>query len=129
MPYLKAGKSVIELFRNRGWEAIIADDLIDNTLFLVALVVGGVMGAIGIIIEVSSNLLKDSEGGNTLYFVFVLGLVIGIVICTILFGTISSAVNAVIVLFAEGPAEFQRNHPELSNKMREVWNQIYPGSV
>jgi hypothetical protein len=42
---------------------------------------------------------------------------------------IASAVNAVLVLFAEKPMEFQSNHPELSRKMREVWSQIYPGSV
>jgi hypothetical protein len=28
--YLEAGKNVISLFKNRGWEAIIADDLIGN---------------------------------------------------------------------------------------------------
>ena len=31
--YLEAGKNVIALFRNRGWEAIIADDLVGNALF------------------------------------------------------------------------------------------------
>lgn len=128
MPYLKAGKSVIELFQNRGWEAVIADDLVDKTLFLVALLNGGVIGSIGIIIDASSELMKEHAGDSKI-FAFVLGLVIGATISLILFSTISSGVNAVIVLFAEGPAEFQQNHPELSNKMREVWNQIYPGSV
>ena len=28
--YLEAGRNVITLFKNRGWEAIIADDLISN---------------------------------------------------------------------------------------------------
>lgn len=28
--YIEAGKSVMGLFKNRGWEAIIADDLISN---------------------------------------------------------------------------------------------------
>lgn len=28
--YIEAGKNVITLFKNRGWEAIIADDLISN---------------------------------------------------------------------------------------------------
>jgi hypothetical protein len=53
----------------------------------------------------------------------------GVVLCSILMSVIASAVNAVLVLFAEKPAEFQRNHPELSNKMREVWSTIYPGSI
>ena len=31
--YLEAGKNVITLFKNRGWEAIIADDLISNGMY------------------------------------------------------------------------------------------------
>jgi len=43
--------------------------------------------------------------------------------------TIDSGVNAVIVLFAEAPAEFQRNYPDLSNNMRAAWGETYPGSI
>lgn len=86
------------------------------------------MGGIGLLIE-STSTLFDQAGGNSQIVAFVLGFIVGLVITSILMSTIASAVNAVIVLFAEGPAEFQHNHPELSNKMREVWRQIYPGSV
>lgn len=128
MPYMKAGKSVFELFQNRGWEAIIADDLVGNTLFLISVIVGALMGCVGLIVEAAGDTLDD-VGGNAKIIAFVLGFVIGLVITSILMSTIGSGVNAVIVLFAEGPNEFQQNHPELSNKMREVWNQVYPGSV
>lgn len=128
MSYLKAGKSVFELFHNRGWEAVIADDLVGNTLFLVSVIVGGVMGAVGLIIEASSDLF-DEAGGDSEIVSFVLGFLVGLIITSILLSTIGSGVNAVIVLFAEGPNEFQQNHPELSNKMRQVWNEVYPGSV
>lgn len=56
----------------------------------------------------------------------VLGFIIGLVLSSILLSTIGSAVNAVIVCFAEGPAEFEANHPELSRQMRETWLQFYP---
>ena len=46
--YLQAGKNVMTLFKNRGWDAIVADDLVSNTLFLVSLVVGLVSGGIGV---------------------------------------------------------------------------------
>ena len=39
---------------------------------------------------------------------------------------IGSAVNTVIVCYAEAPAEFEQNHPELSAKMRHAWAQSYP---
>ena len=46
-------------------------------------------------------------------------------------GTIASAVNAgVTVLFAEGPAEFEKNYyPELSAQMREAYLGTYPDSI
>jgi Plasma-membrane choline transporter len=107
---------------------VIADDLVGNVLFLISLLVGGVMGGIGLLIGSQSGLL-DSAGGNTKVISFILGFLIGLVITSILMSTIASGVNTIIVLFAEAPGEFQHNHPELSNKMRAVWSQVYPGSV
>lgn len=126
--YLEAGKNVFTLFRNRGWEAIIADDLIQNVLFLMALVTGGVMGGVALIIEISTNLFEDA-GGDSKAISFLLGFIVGLAICSVLLSTVGSGVNAVIVLFAEAPADFERNHPQLSQRMRTTWNQVYPGSV
>lgn len=128
MPYLKAGKSVIELFKNRGWEAIIADDLVGNVLFLISLLVGLVMGGIGLLTEEFGDLLDESAGNNRV-IAFFLGFLVGLVITSILMSTIASGVNSVIVLFAEAPREFQSNHPELSRQMIDAWDLVYPGSV
>jgi hypothetical protein len=125
---LDAGKNVFTLFRNRGWEAVITDDLIGNTLLLVSLVVGGVVGCIALIIEATSDLFEDA-GGDAQMLSFLLGFIVGMMICSIVMSTIGSAVNAVIVLFAEAPADFQRNYPELSNNMRQTWSEVFPGSV
>jgi hypothetical protein len=125
---MEAGKNVFPLFKNRGWEAIIADDLVGNTLLLVSVVVGGMMGCIGLILAVATDLFEEAAG-NEKGISFLLGFIIGLVICSILMSTIGSGVNAVIVLFAESPAEFQRNHPQLSEKMRQVWSATYPGSI
>eukprot|EP00527_Entomoneis_sp_CCMP2396_P004820 CAMPEP_0198137520 /NCGR_PEP_ID=MMETSP1443-20131203/992_1 /TAXON_ID=186043 /ORGANISM="Entomoneis sp., Strain CCMP2396" /LENGTH=509 /DNA_ID=CAMNT_0043798973 /DNA_START=99 /DNA_END=1628 /DNA_ORIENTATION=+ len=126
--YLEAGKSVITLLRNRGWEAIIADDLVNNTLLLVSVLVGCVVGCIGLVVESTSDLFDDA-GGDAKAVSFFLGLLIGLFIASVALSTIASGVNAVIVLFAEAPADFQRNHPDLSEKMRTIWAQTYPGSI
>jgi len=39
---------------------------------------------------------------------------------------VDSSVNTVVVCFAEGPAEFEQNHPKLSSEMREAWMKVYP---
>jgi len=129
-PYLKAGKSVMELFHNRGWDAVIADNLVSGALFMISLVVGLVAGGIGF------GFTKNPPAGwfpgltsSDVWVGFVFGFIIGLVLCSILMSVIGSAVNTVIVCFAEGPAEFQRNHPRLSEKMRAAWLQAYPGCI
>lgn len=125
---MEAGKNVFTLFQNRGWDAIIADDLISNVLLLVSLVVGGVIGALAVALETLSDLFDDA-GGNSKGVAFFLGFMIGLVVCSVALSTIGSGVNAVIVLFAEAPAEFQQNHPQLSEQMRNAWSLVYPGSI
>jgi len=38
---------------------------------------------------------------------------------------IASAVNTVIVCFAEDPAIFEVNHPQLSENLRVAWRSAY----
>lgn len=126
--YLEAGKSVFELFKNRGWEAIIADDLVGNALGLVSLIVGLFMGSISLIFVAATDWFEEA-GGNDKAVAFFIGFVIGLAICSILLSTVASGVNTVIVLFADSPAELQRNYPEISQKMRSTWSSVYPGSI
>ena len=126
--YCEAGKNVFTLFKNRGWEAIIADDLVSNTLFFVSVVVGGLAGSVGVILAVSTDWFANA-GSNGQIYSFVIGFVVGLVLTSIAMSAIASAVNAVIVLFAEAPAEFQQNHPELSQKMRDTWQATFPGCI
>ena len=58
-----------------------------------------------------------------------IGFIVGFALCAIVMGVISSAVNASIVLFAEAPAEFERNYPELSREMRSAYGEAHPGSL
>ena len=50
-------------------------------------------------------------------------------VSSVLFGIISSSVNAVIVLFATSPVDFEENHPELSEEMRSAWREVWPGCM
>lgn len=63
--YLEAGRNVISLFQNRGWEAIIADDLVGNTMFLVSVIVGGLSGCVGLVVQATSNFFDNADmAGN-----------------------------------------------------------------
>ena len=126
--YLEAGKAVMQLFSDRGWDAVVADDLVGNAIFLVSVIIGLIIGAFGIsYASVSTSF--DDLAQNSAMGAFFIGFIAGLFICSILLSTVASGVNTVIVMFADAPQEFQENHPELSQKMREVWQEFYPGSV
>ena len=63
--YVDAGKNVISLFKARGWEAIIAEDLVGGVLSLVSLITGLVVGGIGMVVEASTGWLADAGDVGT----------------------------------------------------------------
>lgn len=128
--FLEAGHHATELFRRRGWSMIVTDDLIPNVLYILSLVIGGVTGLFAVLVEVLENFqfVAMPESSSSLV-AFLAGLVIGLIVSSVLFGLISSAVNAVIVCFAGSPVEFDRNHHELSHEMRNSWREVWPGCM
>lgn len=123
--YLDAGKNVMTLFKERGWEVVISEDLVGGVLFLVSIITGLLSGLMGLILESTTDLF-GAAGDSAGTAAFLLSFIIGLLLCSIVLNTIASGVNTVIVLFAEAPAEFQANHPELSNKMRSTYMEFYP---
>ena len=95
--------------------------MVDTVLLMLSIGVGIVTGIVGAVV---GNLME--QGGAVVAGAFVVGMIIGIVLCSTLFGLISSAVNTVIVCFAEAPAEFHSNHPQLSQQMILAWRDAYP---
>merc|ERR1712038_677763 len=59
--YCEAGKNVMQLFKDRGWEAIIADDIVSTVLGLMALVVGLITSGFSILIASQSDMFDEFE--------------------------------------------------------------------
>jgi len=122
--YFEAGKNVITLFKQRGWSVIIADDLISNVLTLFAFIIGMLTGCVGLIMnEIEESWFADYGGAASAFgFAFLIGIVISMITLSV----VDSSVNTVLVCFAEAPAEFEKNYPELSSEMRDAWREVYP---
>jgi hypothetical protein len=101
---------------------------VDNVVLLMAVVTGGVGGGLAIAVEQTTNWFEASPGDPQLA-AFLVGFIVAFAITAILLSTISSGVNAVVVMFADAPAELERNYPEISGKMRSTWMETHPGSV
>mmetsp|Transcript_61449 Transcript_61449/g.73004 ORF Transcript_61449/g.73004 Transcript_61449/m.73004 type:complete len:500 (-) Transcript_61449:263-1762(-) len=125
--YMEAGKNVITLFENKGWTTIITDNLVDNVLAMMSLAIGLVSGLIGLIVaEIDKANFQELGYESPGSVGFIIGLLVGFVLGSILMGVVGSAVNTVIVCFAEAPNEFAANHPALSDEMRSAWRQAWP---
>jgi len=126
---LEAGKKATELLQTRGWTSIVTDDLIINTLFLVSLIIGGLTGCVGAIMED----VDQFQLGNTIHHpvlvTFFMTFYIGLLLSNVLLAVASGAVNTVIICYAERPAEFQANHPILCKEMNTAWSEVWPGCL
>lgn len=119
--YIEAGRNVFQLFAQKGWSIVITDDLNDRVLLMMSLSVGVVTGIIGTLAAmIDQNLFGDIGSAFTTTFF------VGLIFCQINMSVVASAVNTVIVCFAESPAEFEANHPGLSREMRSAWIQAWP---
>lgn len=70
--------------------------------------------------------LECSDTSHIKFISFSVGFMMGALFASTLLGVVSSAVNTVIVCYAEAPNEFQQNHPQLSEDMRLAWRQAWP---
>lgn len=125
--YLDAGRNVVTLFRNKGWTTIINDNLADMVLFMISVLIGLFTGLVGFIVaSMDQNIFADlgyeSSGGIG----FLFGFFIGLILSSIMLGVVESAVSTCVVCFAESPAEFEQNHPDLSLQMRDAWRSSWP---
>jgi Plasma-membrane choline transporter. len=68
--YCEAGKSVIQLFKDRGWEAVIADDLVGMVLFFLSLIVGLVTAGVGVVLVKTTDLWADFAPGEDAAMIF-----------------------------------------------------------
>jgi len=127
--YIESGKKVMSLFKQRGWDSIITDALADTLMNFMTVSIGLLSGLTGwaivtydddIFVGIGIEPDEDDAAG------FVAGLLIGLLIASIMMGAVSSAVNSVIVCFAEAPATFQKNYPELCEDMLTAWKEAYP---
>jgi hypothetical protein len=129
--YLTAGRKVLDLFHHRGWSAIINDNLIHRTLVVVSIMIGTATGLIGIVlgwVVLQLNIVSVDNGTHLsiVTWTFIVCTTIGISMAYILMTVVMSAVDTVIVCFAEAPTEFEMNHPLLSQNMILKWQQVYP---
>jgi hypothetical protein len=121
--FVEGGEKALELFETREWMDVVRDNLIQNILLIASVVIGGSAGTFAVLVEELDGYMFTTLN-RPIVTSCLLGSVLGYVLSSVLLmGVVGSAVNTVLVCFAAGPFEFDKNHPRLSREMREVWSQ------
>jgi len=127
--YLDAGKNVMKLFKECGWSAYLTDNLVGIVLGMICFLTGLLTAAFGVGFEAVVDWFEGYNEVEGRVISAIIGMISGVVLCSIVMSVIDSGVNSVIVLFAEAPFELEENYPELSKKMRSSWESSYPGCL
>jgi hypothetical protein len=117
--YWTSSKKVYGLFRARGWSVILNDQLVNSSLGMMQLFVAIISGALGVVFGVVFGLHQPIAS-------FVIGFTLGMSLSSIVLQVVSSAVNTIVVCFAEAPNQLQLNHPESSARLLQAWRSAYP---
>eukprot|EP00536_Pseudo-nitzschia_multiseries_P010956 jgi/Psemu1/289398/fgenesh1_pg.353_\ len=123
--YWTAGKQVSTLFGARGWSVIVTDQLVARSLSMMSWMISFITGLVAIVL--GFVILEASQATKAAVPSFVFGVILGRASCQVLFGVVTSAIDTVVVCFAESPNQLRNNHnPELFRDMVQAWRKAYP---
>ncbi|CAH0475989.1 unnamed protein product [Peronospora belbahrii] len=123
-----SGKAVMDLFKNRGWTAVINDDLTSSALSFGAMGVGVVTCCVGLLMVRFSPVEWFTALGfrtNVYATMGFIGFMVGISMALILAHVIIAALHTIFVCFAEDPVAFNRNHPKEYDDLVDGWRQFH----
>jgi hypothetical protein len=130
--YVTAGTKVFQLFQARGWTVIINDQLVSRANGMLMVVIALASGVSGWLIHFTmpQSWFYDIVGSDSpadaaklaFWSTFGYGLVSAIVVLRV----VSSAVDSVVVCFAESPNELRIHHAYIARRMTESWRAAYP---
>jgi ribose/xylose/arabinose/galactoside ABC-type transport system permease subunit len=122
------GYKAAKLFQARGWAAIINDPIITRSLGMSVNLVAFLTGLVAVAVNSSNPLwLNVPEGTIAASLVpFSMGFIYGLIISLVLLTTLASAVDTIMVCFAETPNNLQVHHPNLSANWKNAWRSTYP---
>lgn len=124
--YCEAAKATWNLFKSRGFDVIINDDLINGVLIL-----GSALG--GFAVGGFAGLIAKASGLHYWYFYAVVGFFIGFAMVACAMSVVESCVAALFVCFAEDPAALSSTKPEeyqtLTGAIQKFYPTVYSGFI
>ncbi|DAZ95251.1 TPA: hypothetical protein N0F65_002363 [Lagenidium giganteum] len=124
--FVTASRHVFQLFKSKGWSAIVNDDLTNNVFFMGNLTVGAITAYIGVRLvhdtDKSQLTMFDKPEAIVGFFAFFVGYSIN----NLFMSVIASAVTTVFVLWAEDPHGWELTRPDHYATLHNAWLKVYP---
>lgn len=121
---VSSGRAVVGLFKQRGWTAVINDDLTGSAMRIASMMVGCISALLGggVAFALTGN---RNVAGLVAFFCFLCGLAMASVVN----GVLTSAVRTVFVCFAMSPAACAATHPTHLTALVNAWHVAYPNEL
>ena len=121
MGYTESARKVIKLFNDRGWTAIINDDLVGNFLIFAMFGMTVLTALLGFFSSILLGpILERADISEPYIMLTVIGGLMGYAVSSIFTNVLSSGVTMVFVCMAENPSAL-----EVSNVHKEIVNYCY----
>ena len=128
--FVTAGRATLELFRHRGWSAIINDRLVQRVLALGVLcssVLSGVVAAGAVASPASSENVAGMSADAIVSSAAAAAIAMSAAV--VFSSVVSGAVAAVFVLFAADPEKLSEHHPDAFRSLLSAWEQAHPDTL
>jgi len=127
--YYQSGLAAMALFRKRGWEAVVNQDLVAVALRVAALVsacVGAVAGGMAtyVILDRPGILNRTQQAGIAACLCFFVGAAMSSVLTSLLL----ASTRAVFAAWAMSPHALATSHPLHAAKLAEAWKKAHPAA-
>ncbi len=127
LAFKPAGLAALALFRQRGWDAIINEDLVGTALMLASFAsaaLGALAGgALAFSLDKSANAGFHAGAAAALCFA------VAMVMASVLSSFIETATRAVFVAWALSPGALAATHPEDFAQIAAAWQLAHPALV
>lgn len=119
MTFMDASKAVVGLFANRGWTAIINDDIIETLLFFAEVAVGVVVLLLGFVYSRAVQLNSTDS-----LILALAGFFIGMLVCSTATRAVISACCTIYVMYCEDSHGLADTHPDASILLNAAWAEL-----
>eukprot|EP00474_Spongospora_subterranea_P008991 CRZ09449.1 hypothetical protein [Spongospora subterranea] len=119
--FMQASRATYDLFKTKGIDVVVADELSSIAVFSGAILGGAVAGFCG-----SLSVLVLTKDASLAFAVGCFGFIVSIGVVAMMMSILSSGVATFLVLWAEEPRALQQNHPQLHAKLAAAVRSQFP---